>query len=120
VCFNDVFTSRRGTSFTGEDPQMKRKPPCFKFLAVGLAVCLCLWIPACGKKGDTAQADTSTSPEITELTKEVRRYSFEKRKLPQKVEDLVAAGYIQSIPPAPAGKKYAIDTKRVEVILVNQ
>ncbi|HEX5218430.1 MAG TPA: hypothetical protein VFZ59_02595 [Verrucomicrobiae bacterium] len=97
---------------------MKRKQLYCRISALLLAACV--WFPACSKQGDTAQANTSDSPELAELTKQVRRYSIEKRKLPQSVEDLVTAGYIQAVPPAPTGKKYAIDTDRAQVIVVNQ
>lgn len=91
----------------------------FKIVVSTLAACMCILLPACGKKGESLQAEASSSPELIELTKQIRRYSFEKRKLPQSMEDLVSAGYIKSVPPAPAGKKYAIDSDRVQAILVN-
>jgi len=96
---------------------MRRKPLYFKISAIFLAACV--WIPACSKKGDAGQA-SSNSPELVELTKQVRRYSLEKRKLPQSMEDLVSAGYIRSVPPAPTGKKYAIDADRAQAVLVDQ
>jgi competence protein ComGC len=96
---------------------MTPKRLCFKISAILLAACI--WFPGCSKKGDTTET-ASTSPELAELTKQVRRYSIEKRKLPQSVEDLVTAGYIQAVPPAPTGKKYAIDTDRAQVIVVDQ
>ena len=96
---------------------MRRKQLYFKISAILLAACV--WFPACSKQGDTAEAPNN-SPELVELTKQVRRYSIEKRKLPQNVEDLVTAGYIQAVPPAPTGKKYAIDTERAQVIVVNK
>lgn len=96
---------------------MRRKRLYFELSAIVLAACV--WIPACSRKSDAAQNATN-SPELAELTKQVRRYSFEKRKLPQNVEDLVTAGYIKSVPLAPTGKKYAIDADRAQVILVDQ
>ena len=98
---------------------MRRNRLCFNISAVALAASLCVGVSACSKKTDTAPA-VSISPELTELTKQVRRYSIEKRKLPQNVEELVTVGYIKSVPPAPTGKKYAIDTDRAQVILVDQ
>lgn len=81
-----------------------------------------IWLTACSKNTDAgAGADIpANTPETAELTKQVRRYSLEKRKLPQSLADLVTAGYIQSVPPAPTGKKYAIDADRAQVILVDQ
>lgn len=98
---------------------MSRKQLYFYVSAIALSACL--WISACSKKGDNSEAiPSSNSPELLELTKQVRRYSLEKRKLPQSVEDLVAAGYIQSVPPAPTGKKYAIDKDQAQAILVDK
>ena len=92
---------------------------CFRIRALVLAFCLVALISACSKTPSSASAE-ATSPELVELTKQVRRYAFEKRKLPENLEDLVSAGYVRSIPPAPAGKKYSIEAKRAEVILVDQ
>lgn len=78
----------------------------------------CILIASCGKKAESGAAQGS--PETAELTQQLRRYSFEKRKLPENLDELVAAGYLKAVPPAPTGKKYAVDTKRAEVILVNQ
>ena len=97
-----------------------RKPFCIKASAIALAACLSVLGSACDKKAGGTQADVSNSRELAELTKQVRRYSFEKRKLPQTVEDLVTAGYVQSVPTAPTGKKYAIDADRAQVILVDR
>ena len=97
---------------------MRHKRVYFKVSAIVLAACV--WIPACSKEGDTAKVNTPNRPELAELTRQVRRYSIEKRKLPQSVGDLVTAGYIQSVPPAPTGKKYAIDADRAQAILVDQ
>lgn len=83
-----------------------------------LSCSLCLIITGCGKKPESTTAQSS--PELTELTGQVRRYSFEKRKLPANLGELVAAGYIKNVPPAPAGKAFAIDAERAEVVLVNK
>jgi hypothetical protein len=40
--------------------------------------------------------------------------------VPATVEELVTAGYVQSLPPPPAGKKFVIDEKRVVVELADQ
>lgn len=85
-----------------------------------LAVCLCAFAVACGKQGGSTSADTQSNAEVTELTRQVRRYSFEKRRLPQNLDELVTAGYVKSLPTAPAGKKLAIDAGRAKVVLVNQ
>ena len=56
---------------------------------------------------------------LAELTQAVRKYGAEKQKAPKDLNELVAAGYLASIPPAPAGKKYAID-QRMQVYLADQ
>ena len=99
---------------------MPHKSFCFKASALALALPLIGLNPACGKKNAPTHSETANNPDLAELNKQVRRYSFEKRKVPQSVEELVSAGYIQSVPPAPAGKKFAIDTEQARVILVNQ
>ena len=78
----------------------------------------CVLVTSCGKKVENGAA--SGNPETVELTQQLRRYSFEKHKMPENLEELVTAGYLKAVPPAPTGKKYAVDTKRAEVILVNQ
>jgi len=113
-------------------------------LALGVAV---LGDTGCGKKagaGDQAIAPTSApaptsvpapaqvsqgapSPGPTEpatdlgmLTQALRRFSVERRKVPQNLGEVVAAGYLRGLPPAPAGKQFEIDPKTLEVILVSQ
>lgn len=54
------------------------------------------------------------------LTQAVRKYSAEKQRVPGNLNELVAAGYLKSIPAAPPGKSFVINPKRVEVILVTQ
>jgi len=99
---------------------MRHKRLCLTVLTTVLVACVCAWAPACSKKPGSPKEEIASSPELIELTKQVRRYAFEKRKVPQNVEELVTAGYIQAVPKSPAGKKYAIDTKRVQAILVDQ
>jgi competence protein ComGC len=89
-----------------------------KLLSLMLVSCLCLVVAGCGKKAESAAV--KSSPEVAELTQQLRRYSFEKRKLPENLDELVVAGYIKAVPPAPAGKKFAVDAKRAEVILVDK
>lgn len=57
---------------------------------------------------------------IDELTQAVRKYSAEKQRVPTSLNEVVAAGYMKNIPAAPPGKRFAINPKRVEVILINQ
>ncbi len=92
----------------------------FRTLFVVLTVCACGLFQACGKKTESGQGLAESTPEVAELTKQVRRFSVEKRRLPQNLEELVTVGYIKSIPVAPAGKKYVLDGQRAVVVLVDQ
>jgi competence protein ComGC len=78
-----------------------------------LVLACCVLIAGCGKKAEGGA-------EVAELTQQLRRYSFEKHKMPETLDELVAAGYIKAVPPAPAGKKFAVDAKQAEVILVDK
>jgi len=91
-----------------------------KVLCPVLVGCLCILIASCGRKAGADGSAAQGDPALAELTQLVRRYSFEKHKLPENLDELVTAGYLKAVPPAPAGKKFAVDTKRAEVILVNQ
>ena len=111
-------------------------------MAAGMALAL----TGCGKKEaavETAPAPPSTQSSTTpaptpvthtappaaaiekttdldSLTQALRRYSMERRKVPADLNEVMAAGYLKAMPAAPAGKKFGINTKRLEVVLVNQ
>jgi hypothetical protein len=55
------------------------------------------------------------APVLAELTQNVRKYSAEQRRVPQSLNELVAAGYLKEVPAAPAGKAFFIDTKGLKV-----
>lgn len=57
---------------------------------------------------------------LSALTQAVRKFTFERRQPPTSLEELATAGYVQAVPPAPAGKKFVIDKKRMVVELANQ
>ena len=57
---------------------------------------------------------------LGELTQALRKYSFEQRRLPKSFSEVVAAGYVKSLPQTPPGRKFAIDAKTVQVVLVKQ
>jgi hypothetical protein len=67
-----------------------------------------------------APAGGDMSVVLAQLTQAVRRYGAEKQKVPASLNEVLGAGYVQGTPQAPAGKKFAIDPKRLEVMLVNQ
>ena len=65
----------------------------------------------------TPATPTDPAALLDSLTQALRRYGAEKQKVPASLNDLVAAGYLQSLPQPPTGKKFAIDPKRMAVIL---
>jgi competence protein ComGC len=67
----------------------------------------------------TAADKAQIAAVLNELTQAVRKCAVEQRRAPKNLEDLVANGYLSSVPPAPAGKKYAID-KNLQVYLANR
>ncbi|MEO6182801.1 MAG: hypothetical protein ABIP71_06845, partial [Verrucomicrobiota bacterium] len=54
------------------------------------------------------------------LTQAVRKFSAERRRVPANLDEVIRAGYIQNVPQPPAGKKFFLDTKRLEVTLANK
>lgn len=71
-----------------------------------------------GQTTQSIQADPSAA--LATLTHALRKYSLENRRVPANLDELVRAGYVQTIPAAPHGKKFAINPKRMEVVLVNE
>jgi hypothetical protein len=65
-------------------------------------------------------SEAALNAALAELTQAVRKYSFEHQRVPKTIGELVAAGYLKTMPLAPAGKKFAIEAKNVQVVLVNQ
>ena len=57
---------------------------------------------------------------LGQLTLGLRKYSFEKHRVPASFNEFQAATHLGAVPAAPAGKKFAIDPKTVQVVLVNQ
>jgi plasmid stabilization system protein ParE len=53
---------------------------------------------------------------LAELTQAVRRFGAEQRRVPQGLEELVQHGYLGRMPPAPAGRRFAI-TRDLRVVL---
>jgi uncharacterized lipoprotein YajG len=63
---------------------------------------------------------TADSAEVlTQLTQALRKFSAENRRVPATFEEFLGPGYQANLPKAPPGKKYAVNPKRVEVVLVN-
>jgi hypothetical protein len=56
---------------------------------------------------------------LGELTQLVRNYGAEQRQAPHSLDELVTKGYLSSVPPAPKGKRFAIN-KKLEVYLTDR
>lgn len=84
-------------------------------------------LPGC-KKRPAPEAPASIQPatppdpqrDLAELSMAVRAYYLSQGKHPATLDDLVQARCIYRLPTPPAGKKYAIDAKKLEAILVDQ
>ena len=74
--------------------------------------------PTALARSDLSGAELSAA--LVELTQALRKYSFEHRRLPKTFSEVIAAGYVNNMPPAPPGKKFEIDPKTVQVVLVKQ
>jgi hypothetical protein len=87
--------------------------------------CLCL-ASGCGKKEESTPPEPipgvskETQATMTTLTTAARKYATEKRQIPMNLDEVVAAGYLKSVPAPPAGKKWALDPRRVVVLLVDE
>ncbi len=46
---------------------------------------------------------------LSAMTQALRKYSAEKQRVPATLGEVVAAGYLQSLPQPPPGNKYSID-----------
>ncbi len=83
-------------------------------------------MPACRKSNADAAAGMAAAPgadrvatTLAELTQTVRKFAVEQRQAPKTLDELVAKGYLESIPAAPQGKKFSID-KNLQVQLANR
>jgi hypothetical protein len=79
--------------------------------------------PATGQPAATTASNASEAAlnaALVELTQALRKYSFEHQRVPKTLSELVAAGYLKDTPQAPPGKKFAINEKTVQIVLVNQ
>ena len=106
-----------------------------------------LWMASCRKKAEvvntsteeshapiaqpvTTVSDSNSAPMLalppaadldavlTQLTREVRKWIVRHQRPPQNFEEFAASASVQ-IPPAPAGKKFAL-SKQMRVVVVNR
>lgn len=92
--------------------------------------CIALAVGGCGKEasappsggmatqGTPVVVDTNAGVDLTELSREVKRWMVANQKVPSSFEDFAAKSKV-AIPPAPAGKKYAL-SKEMRVVLVDR
>ena len=99
-----------------------------------LTCCVLLMAFGCGKKTESpdpvakpavstapvAQGEADMSAVLHDLTQAVRKYSIERKLKPKTFNEVVAAGYVQKLPEPPHGKKFEIDPKTTQVVLVKQ
>jgi len=64
---------------------------------------------------NTSEADLAST--LAALTQSLRKFSVEQRRVPPSLNDLVAAGYLSSLPQPPPGKLFSIDAKKIQVVL---
>ncbi|MHB8522406.1 MAG: hypothetical protein ACYDH9_16825 [Limisphaerales bacterium] len=102
--------------------------PARRFLGLCVVAVLLACFAGCGRRQapstrDSAEAgkagEDSTPAVLAELTQLVRKYGAEQRQAPNSLDDLVTKGYLTSVPPAPNGKRFAIN-KRLEVYLADR
>jgi len=106
-------------------------------MRVSLVLCLVLLCGACNKSANSTStpeapapsADAPSSPgaatdaqvaaTLNDLTQTVRRYAAEQRRTPKDLNELITAGYLSALPPAPEGKRFALN-KNLQVYLANR
>jgi hypothetical protein len=71
--------------------------------------------PQAGRTIDPAQLQA----QLNELTQAVRKFGAEQRRVPKSLDEVVASGYISSLPAPPSGKRFAIN-KSLQVYVANQ
>jgi hypothetical protein len=54
---------------------------------------------------------------LGQLTRLIRRFSVEQQQVPKDLAELVTLNYLEAVPPAPTGKRFVIDRRKVEVRL---
>ncbi len=61
--------------------------------------------------------ETDTAAVLSELTQRVRKFAVEQRRVPKSLEEVVAGGYLDHVPQAPAGKKFVVNpTLQVQLV----
>jgi len=75
--------------------------------------------PGLATQGSSPEAaSTYADADLTQLTRDLRRWIAQNKQLPANFEEFVAAAKV-TVPAAPAGKKFAL-SKEMRVILVDR
>lgn len=91
------------------------------------ALLLVFGLPGCKRKKQAEPTplpatlpSTATTPEqsVAEINKALELWIFQRNQPPKDLNELVTAGYLQSLPTPPAGKKFAFDPVKMRVQLV--
>ena len=63
---------------------------------------------------------TATTPEqaVAEINRSLELWTFQRNQPPKDLNELVTAGFLQRLPTAPTGKKFAFDPVKMRVQLV--
>ena len=81
-------------------------------------------VTGCGKGKTEATESVQMSPEEVALTKNLtealRQYYFTKRNVPTNFDEFVSVAGLKQVPQPPPGKKFAINRRQIEVVVVNQ
>jgi hypothetical protein len=70
--------------------------------------------------GSAVPTEAELNAALEQLTQALRKYSFERRRLPKTLGEVVTAGYVTEIPQAPPGQVFAINPKTMQVVLVKE
>jgi hypothetical protein len=62
-------------------------------------------------------SEAAVATALEQLTQALRKFSVEQRRVPVSLNELVAAGYIPSLPQPPPGKVFEIDSKNLKVVV---
>ncbi|MEW6306600.1 MAG: hypothetical protein AB1705_24305 [Verrucomicrobiota bacterium] len=69
--------------------------------------------------GDGSVTSYNPDPGLMELQPVVDQYMSDTLRNPKSFDEIIKAGFLRQVPPAPKGKKYVIDQETFTVKLVN-
>ncbi len=62
-------------------------------------------------------SENGSTADLDRLTRLARRFTVERQQVPKDLDELVVHNYLAEVPPAPAGQRFVVDRKAVEVRL---